>query len=270
MHAVRSHGDGIFCDRFNAMGTTVDIIVVTHDQTEARQALTLAREIVRRYEQALSFHASDSELTLLNNKCSSQAGKLRCGPLLGQALQIALHGKRVTSALFDPGYLTPDIEFELEYTENTWYLNVDRPGLRIDLGGVGKGIAADTLWSIFDNSIFSGVMMSMGGSSILALGDHPSGTGWEICGDRECAELSFTLHSACASFSSTKQRGSHPNTTSRTNTERLRHHSVGVVATSAASAEIASTALLRQALSSKHGSIESLDGILEFRVITHD
>ena len=142
--------------RFRAMGTEIELLV---EADEAAGALKAAEVEFHRLEALLSRFRPDSELSRLN-----EAGALEAGPDLLQVVEIALAARNTTGGRFDisihdalvaAGY---DRSFELvareaaaparpaqhpggfEVRDGIVYLD---PGVRLDLGGIGKGYACE-------------------------------------------------------------------------------------------------------------------------------
>ncbi len=59
--------------------------------------------------------------------------------------------------------------------------SLDRPGVELNLGSIGKGFALDRAGSMLQNAGFERVLLNAGSSSVLACG-HPShdGAGWRV------------------------------------------------------------------------------------------
>jgi thiamine biosynthesis lipoprotein len=144
---------------FRAMGTDVEMLL---DAEEDESSFAEAEAEFRRLEALLSRFEPDSELSRLN-----RAGELRVGPELLELTELSLAGRARTGGRFDPtvhdalvaaGY---DRSIE-ELTEPSpaparapsacnGRVEVDRAtrtirlgdGVRLDLGGIAKGWAAD-------------------------------------------------------------------------------------------------------------------------------
>jgi len=140
---------------FAAMGTTVELLV---DADGADEALGAAEEEFHRLEALLSRFRADSELSRLN-----RAGEIEPSPDLRRVVELALAGRERTGGRFDPtvhdalvaaGY---DRSFELVPADGNGSpegapcgggvrlggrIELD-PGFRLDLGGIGKGFAAE-------------------------------------------------------------------------------------------------------------------------------
>ena len=149
-------------------------------------ALRWAIDEVARLEACWSRFRADSELSALNRSAGS--GAFRCSTTLWQALQCAADAWRVTGGLFDPtvlgalvalGYdrtfreVTPVTDeaartapvpgFDGVVLEASRRAVVLPPGVGLDLGGVGKGLAVDLLVAgLRERGVMSG-LVSMGG-----------------------------------------------------------------------------------------------------------
>ena len=155
---------------------------------------------VERLEQCWSRFRADSELVALN---SSHATRVRVSRPLAEALHRAVLAWRLTDGWFDPtvidsleaaGYDSSfrsadvtrgdlgrcrtsrgldDVEVDLDGG-----FVVRPPGLRFDLGGIGKGLAADMLAVQLIEWGATSVCIGLGGDVRIA-GEAPSG-GWRI------------------------------------------------------------------------------------------
>ncbi|HZR91967.1 MAG TPA: FAD:protein FMN transferase [Gaiellaceae bacterium] len=147
---------------FRAMGTDVELLLDAFPSAESDRALARARAELERLEAALSRFRPDSELSALN-----RFGALRAGRDLVRVTQLALAARARTGGRFDPtvhdalvaaGY---DRSFELLANgastaarapaacggrvcvdARTGEIELGE-GVRLDLGGIGKGYAVD-------------------------------------------------------------------------------------------------------------------------------
>ena len=143
--------------RFRAMGTEIELLV---EADEAASAFAAAEEEFHRLEALLSRFRADSELSRLN-----AAGTLEAGPDLLRVVELALAANERTGGRFDitvhdalaaAGY---DRSFELVPADAA-DCGAPRPGrpagvhlsdgivrlddgVRLDLGGIGKGYACE-------------------------------------------------------------------------------------------------------------------------------
>jgi thiamine biosynthesis lipoprotein len=145
----------VIARRFRAMGTDVEFLVEAEDPERALEA---AEAEFHRLEALLSRFRPDSELSRLN-----EHGSLEPGPDLLEVVELALLARIRTGGRFDPtvhdalvaaGY---DRSFELVPADGPAAgaapcrggVLVDgrrielEPGVRLDLGGIGKGFAVE-------------------------------------------------------------------------------------------------------------------------------
>ncbi len=146
---------------FPAMGTTVEALLESDDH-EAPAALLAVEAEFERLEGSLSRFRPDSALSRLNRE-----GRIEGRPELAHVVALALEARNATCGRFDPtihdaliaaGYdrtfenLSPE---EAPGQVTDCYLAASEvrvdgdsvvlgPGVRIDLGGIGKGYAVDT------------------------------------------------------------------------------------------------------------------------------
>ena len=153
--------------RFPAMGTRIELVLDATPSALAFRALAAAEADLRRLERLLSRFDPDSELSRLNER-----GTMTVGPELLELVELALAARERTGGSFDPtvhdalvaaGYdrtfaRLPERSFapplgparcagavRVHQESSTIQLE---PGIRIDLGGIAKGYAADRAGAI--------------------------------------------------------------------------------------------------------------------------
>jgi thiamine biosynthesis lipoprotein len=184
------------------MGTRFSITVYAEDSVRAKTASDAAFSEAEAINAAASDYIADSELLRL---CREPAGKpVKLSPLLLDLLEKSRQYAELTEGRFDPtlGPLTklwresrrrgtlPDPE-KLAAARQAcgWQaLTLDRSAqtatllkqnMRLDLGGIAKGYAADRMFDALRKSGFTRVCIAAGGD--LRLGDPPPGkTGWTV------------------------------------------------------------------------------------------
>lgn len=185
---------------FPAMGTSVAVMAPVQ---EAFQALRLIRQLFRSWEGTLSRFIASSDLSRLNAWTSSDP--YPASPLLRRVLSTALKAAEATAGTFDPAIL-PALEMA-GYTDDfarlpgrrpadapagrepgagVWQLvsltpeGVRRPfGVRIDLGGIAKGMAVDASLALLREHGIGPTLVNAGGD--LAASGPPAGEdSWPI------------------------------------------------------------------------------------------
>lgn len=185
---------------FPALGTTATVVVERGD-TLAEARKLLANELGR-LDQACSRFRSDSELSRSNARAGE---RVRIGPLLAEAIGVALRAAAATNGLVTPtlgdaldaaGY---DRSFQLVRARDSWTVRSVPPrsgawreveldedaltlqvpsGVRLDLGATAKALAADRAAATIAAETGSGVLVSLGGD--IAVAGAPPAGGWVV------------------------------------------------------------------------------------------
>jgi FAD:protein FMN transferase len=181
---------------FPAMGTTVELLLDAPEGRTTRAAMGAARREVGRLERLLSRFRPDSEVSVLNRDRS-----LRAGPDLLRVLDAALALRRRTGGLFDPtvgravrdwGYDRPFHELPVPDRRPVpsggpagGTVAIDRatgwvglgPGVRIDLGAIAKGDAADRACALLGAA---GPCLVNAGGDLRVSGPAADGRPWPV------------------------------------------------------------------------------------------
>ncbi len=184
------------------MGTRFAITCYYEDRDQATAAADAAFEAAERINQVASDYIADSELLNLSKHPAGTA--VAISPLLYQLLSEARDLAEKTDGLFDPtvGPLTklwresrrrnslPDaIALTAARTASGWHnLILDpqtataifmKPAMRLDLGGIAKGQAADAMLTVMKQHGIPRSCITAGGD--VRLGDPPpAAQGWKI------------------------------------------------------------------------------------------
>lgn len=184
------------------MGTLLDITLHHEAGAEGKRVLRGCFQEARRLEEAFSTYDDGSDLSRLNRHAglgpceidrdlwSALESSLCLGRKTAGALDITIgplidlwgaaeeHGAQpspasVAEALGRTGiskvYLLPDKRGELR-----------QPGMRLDLGGIGKGYTVDRLKEILVQEGVERAFINFGRSSLAALGSPPEGAAWPV------------------------------------------------------------------------------------------
>jgi thiamine biosynthesis lipoprotein len=216
---------------FRALGTTA--VVVVTEPTHLRAAERAVRAELAAIDLACSRFRDDSEISRLHR----EAGRaVRIGPLLAEAIDVALRAARLSGGLVDPTVGTSvrelgyDRDFATVARETSepappvrpapgWHrVLLDRKatevvlprGIELDLGATAKALAADRAAAAVARETGSGVLVSLGGD--LSMAGAPPPGGWRIAvgDDHARAErhpaTTVTLRSGALATSSITQR----------------------------------------------------------------
>lgn len=162
-----------------------------------------ALELVHQLEQQMTVYRKDSELSRINRTAADAPVTVESGlfDLLDQCHKLA----EITQGAFDPtsGLLITlwrrcrdegRIPTHAEVTEcrlvtgiehvtlnaSASSVSFDRPGVELNLGGIGKGYALDRCCDQLIKQRFDGFVLHGGQSSLLARGDHNQQGGWPV------------------------------------------------------------------------------------------
>jgi thiamine biosynthesis lipoprotein len=238
--------------RFTSMGSTAHVIAVAGPPGLLRHARLRLAE----WEGRWSRFRPDSEISHLN----TSAGRwVRLTPVTVAILRRAVEAWELTGGLYDPtvlpalenaGYthsfetLPATVDSRAPTTATPGCAGIDLArrrarlplGVRIDLGGIGKGYAADLLAEELLTRGAAGACVNLGGDVRVA-GTPPSSGGWVVAVSdetrpgRDLASVSLTS-GAVATSTSLRRRWHHGGT--------KRHHLIdprtGASATSAVAA----------------------------------
>ncbi len=185
------------------MGTLFRIILYTSDSTKATLAAGLAFNRVDQLNDILSDYKEDSELSRLS-ATSGTAQKVKVGNDLWQVLQQSVAFSKQTKGAFDitvGPYVQlwrrasrqqqlPSREALSKASQSVGYqyiqlyaaeqaVELTRPGMRLDAGGVGKGYAVDEAMKILQQQGISSALVD-GGGNILVSKAPPGKKGWQV------------------------------------------------------------------------------------------
>ena len=185
-----------------AMGTVLEITLVSDDEDRARRTLDELFEEVDRLEERLSTWRADSDLSRINRTAGQ--GLVAVHPDVAGLLHRALGWSRLSGGAFDVtvGPLValwrsaeargaPPSTAELAQArarvgaQGVRIAPGDRvglahPGMSIDLGAVAKGFALDRLLPILRERGIRTGLLNFGQSSVRALGVPPGTDGWRL------------------------------------------------------------------------------------------
>ncbi len=181
-----------------ALGSTVTIILRTHDQDMAEMLFADLWKDISLFQQQYSRFESSSELSMINKNTGS---KTAISNELEDILKKVQYFTQITDGLFNPfilpelhriGYrssITSKKEGKLNYSERKTspisgliigrgWVNIP-PNTAIDLGGIGKGYLADKLSENLNKKGVNNYCISVGGD-IIAEGAGLDNKRWSI------------------------------------------------------------------------------------------
>lgn len=190
---------GMGREHFHAMGTTVSVLLPTHQLTSGYEA---TRALFSEWEQTLSRFLPQSELAQLNDQAGTPVS---VSPLLFRVLQTALRAAQETEGLFDPTLLTQLVQLGYDRTFDDvppiqpasrqepqagggWRgillerrrRRVTLPqGVGLDVGGIAKGMAVDAALAQLQTLGIETALVNAGGD-LAVLGLPPDKQDWPL------------------------------------------------------------------------------------------
>ncbi len=186
-----------------AMGTKFRIVLYAQDITDADRAAAAAFRRVDQLDGTLSDYDPSSELSRLSNTAGTEAW-IPIGDDLWSVLLRSARLAAVTDGAFDVtvGPLTrlwrwanrrgvlPDEDRIaharaavghrlIQFDRSSQRVRLEVPGMRLDLGAIGKGFAADEALAVLTRSGISRALIDAGGD-IVASHPPPGTPGWRV------------------------------------------------------------------------------------------
>ena len=159
-----------------AMNTVFEVYAAHADAQYAAQAAHAAFALVDRLEGELSRFRPNSDITRLNFLTAGQ--RVQVGEAALECLVIARHLYDLTDGAFDVAMGTGLPALEIDASGLTIHATTD--GVRIDLGGIGKGYAVDLMAELLEEWGLERAFVHGGFSSALALDPPTGGDGWSL------------------------------------------------------------------------------------------
>jgi thiamine biosynthesis lipoprotein len=183
------------------MGTLVSITAVGRTHDESNEAITAGFQEIKRIEQLLSTWIPSSELSKVNAAAGKSAVKvsLETMAVVRKSLQIAEMTEGAFNIAIGPAVdawnisaeprlptseelaaLKPFVDLQYVHTdawERTIYLQ--KPGMRIDVGGIGKGYAADQAVTVMKQAGAVAGVVALSGD-IKTFGRLPNGAAFPV------------------------------------------------------------------------------------------
>lgn len=159
-----------------AMATVFEVHCVHADSRYVAQAAQAAFDLVDGLERDLSRFVANSDVCRINLLAVGES--TRVSPSTMECLTIARHLYDLTDTSFDVSLGSGLAELELEMEELT--VLARRDGVRLDLGGIGKGYAVDRMAHLLEEWGIPHALVHGGYSSVLAIDAPPGQDGWPL------------------------------------------------------------------------------------------
>jgi thiamine biosynthesis lipoprotein len=159
-----------------AMATVFEVYTVHPDERYAAQAAAAAFEVTDAIERELSRFLPNSDIARINRLAPGES--TRVSPSTLECLVIARHVFDLTGGAFDVSISTGLAGLELDADD--YLVRATSNGVRIDLGGIGKGYAVDVMAEVLEEWGLGASLVHGGFSSVLALGPPADREGWPL------------------------------------------------------------------------------------------
>jgi FAD:protein FMN transferase len=229
------------------MSTRFRVVLLHSDRSYAQRAAETAFAELDRLQGRLSRFVEDSDVSRINRLAIGQSTTVH--PDTFDCLGVAERIRRETGGVFDVAYASTDPGGQrTSATSDRFHLDVERlrvtalvSGLRLDLGGIGKGFALDRLSALLADWDLDAALWAAGTSTWLARGMPPNHAGWPLTIGSDSSPEPFLLTRGAVSASGMAVRGPHM-VDPRTGQAVSRHDRVWATAPAAAVADALSTA----------------------------
>ena len=160
----------------DAMNTTFEVRACHEDAGYLGQAAHAAFALLDRLEQELSRFVPNSDVSRINGL--EQGGSARVSASTLECLLIARQLYELTAGAFDVSIGTGLEALELVPDEHV--VRAHAAGVRLDLGGIGKGYAVDRMAAVLEEWGIERALVHGGWSSVVALEPPPREEGWTL------------------------------------------------------------------------------------------
>jgi thiamine biosynthesis lipoprotein len=178
----------------SAMGTVFEIACIHADAGYAREAAQAAFDLIDRLETDLSRHRSSSDIARVNHLKPGEIAQVGSWTL--ECLLMASYFHQQTQGAFDISLGSGLDSVELMPQQTA--VRIHKSGIRLNLGGIGKGYAIDRAAELLEEWGISQALLHGGYSSVLALDPPPDCDGWPLTISLPGAASNRTLRSFSA------------------------------------------------------------------------
>jgi len=165
------------------MATVFEVHGVHPDAGYAAQAAQAAFDLADRLERELSRFLPNSDIGRINGLAAGE--RTRVSPSTMECLVIARHLFDLTGGAFDVSIGTGLASLDVD--PGGCIVHARASGVRLDLGGIGKGYAVDLMAELLEEWGLERALVHGGFSSVLALDAPPGRRGWPLTLSDPCA-----------------------------------------------------------------------------------
>ena len=186
-HLYKTHGDdGLLYAWFLSMHTRVDIILCCQkSENELMLVVNSIYDTLRQLERIANYYDPSSELSQVNQRAST--APVMISQSLYRMISLCTEYHKKTLGCFD---VTIHSDNYNQDTIHSIHLYPEAQSVFFQQAGTSgflKGYALDKIREILKVHIIANALINMGNSSVLALGNHPVGTGWKVSFDDQAS-----------------------------------------------------------------------------------
>jgi thiamine biosynthesis lipoprotein len=159
-----------------AMATVFEVHAVHPDERYAAQAARAAFDLADRLERELSRFLPNSDIARVNHLAAGET--TRVSPSTMECLVMGRQVFDLTGGAFDVSIGTGLASLEIDPDDSL--VRATRNGVRLDLGGIGKGYAVDRMANVLEEWGLDLALVNGGFSSVLALEPPAGRDGWPL------------------------------------------------------------------------------------------
>lgn len=181
----------IFHRTFFSMGTRLDMVIPNEETGKCEKVYHQIQQKTLGLEAKLNYFNAQSTVSHINREANKRP--LKIDDQTYRAVSIALEYHQMTNGAFDickaalKHNVIEQTDVNINHGAEAILMNkIDRsiylssPGLKIDLGGIGKGLALEFAKDMLEQAGIKNALLSFGESSIMGLGTHPKGDYWKV------------------------------------------------------------------------------------------
>ena len=187
-HLYKTHGDdGLLYAWFLSMHTRVDIILCCQkSENELMLVVNSIYDTLRQLERIANYYDPSSELSQ-----RASTAPVMISQSLYRMISLCTEYHKKTLGCFDvtihSDNYNQDTIHSIHLYPEAQSVFFQQAGTTINLSGFLKGYALDKIREILKVHIIANALINMGNSSVLALGNHPVGTGWKVSFDDQAS-----------------------------------------------------------------------------------
>ena len=171
----------MFHQTFASMNTRLSMVLPSTAGPDGERLAGEVQGLLRDQESIMSRFVADGDLAVLNRNAAR--GAVPVSNALWAVLDACMRHHDLTGGAFDiaqgagrPGHGMHQLD--LDHRART--VRFTEPGLQLDLGGIGKGIALDLVRQFLLDRHVGQAFLSFGESSVAVIGSHPAGVPWPV------------------------------------------------------------------------------------------